>query len=104
MGLERRGHSSYYYRKYRIGKKVISRYVDSGIWATMAEREDREKRNKIRKILERRNKKIEKDKLLRQKVDEFSSFAEGAVDIAMLLSGYHKHKGQWRRKRHAVHN
>ena len=100
MGWEKRNNNNYYYRKHRVGRDVVSRYVGKGESAEKVILEDRDKWEKERKIVEKRRKKIEDNKLLQQQIGEFGSFVEAAVSAALLLSGFHNHKGQWRKKRH----
>jgi hypothetical protein len=54
MGWERRGKDGQrlvYYRKKRVGKRVFSVYIGSGEVGELAEREDRERREAVRKVV-----------------------------------------------------
>ena len=57
-------------------------------------------REEKKEFTESRKQQIGEEQLLQQQIWEVSSFVEAAVDAALLLSGFHKHKGQWRKKRH----
>jgi hypothetical protein len=99
MGWERRGGRSYYYRKERVGGRVVSRYIGAGslgeLWAALDENDrdlreyDREKRQDERRPL-----------------DDLDAAAETAFgqamaigEAAMIAAGYHRHKGTWRKRR-----
>ena len=98
MNWEKRGKSDYYYRKYRIGNSVVSRYAGSGKIADLAAEHDQYERNLaslvngIRRDTYQNEK--EMDKLIRMVMDRNNQIFKGL----MLASGFHMHKGQWRKK------
>jgi hypothetical protein len=100
MGWEQRGNGSYYYRKKREGRRVRSEYVGGGAVAQECAKIDRNKR---------RCWKTERDAIrsARQadaKIDRHLATVEAAISVItnanLYADGYHKHKGQWRKKRH----
>jgi hypothetical protein len=99
MGLEKRGNNLYYYRKRRIGSRVVSEYMGGGEWAHLVAHLDaleREKQDEDRYSLQRRRAEImEGDKALA----ELERLIRTLVQGIMLAEGYHTHKGQWRRRR-----
>jgi hypothetical protein len=100
MTWEKRGKSKYYYRKIRIGKKVRSIYMGNSITGLTPEIEDLEKR--ISKEKEKNNKLHacqERDK----KLDEMIHHVDLFVNSLFLLSGYHCHKGEWRKPHERNH-
>ena len=100
MGWEQRGNNSYYYRKARRGKHVHSEYVGRGIigrLGLMIDQADRDRR-KARRIEHsvRIDMEAAVDHLLAQDAQAIALIIEAALHI----SGFHKHKGQWRKMRH----
>lgn len=99
MAWEERGNNKYYYRKKKIDGRVISEYVGRGVRAQkialidLTMRKDRKE--------ERRNIRQQKEKfcLFNNQVIQMSSLVNQMVGGFLIISGFHKHKGQWRRKR-----
>jgi len=99
MGLERRGSRTYLYKKVRLGRRVVSRYVAGGeaaqLIATLEayEREGRE--------MERHAQRAEADQIdaLLAVQEEFRDLTAGLATATLLLAGFRTHRGQWRRKR-----
>lgn len=99
MGWEQRGNKSYYYRKRREGGRVRSEYVGRGAVAQIS----------VEIIQDAQlNRKTEREALrcARQadaKIDRQLATAEAVIsaltNAQLSADGYHKHKGQWRRKR-----
>lgn len=100
MGWEIRGGRRYYYSKYRVGSRVVSRYLGAGPVARVRARFDEEERAKERALRmaerEKRRRELEFDATL----DALSEAAEASVECLLLASGFHYHKGEWRRSRH----
>ena len=99
MGWEKRGNKSYYYRKRREGGRVRSEYVGRGDVAQISVeliQNDQRDRKTGREAL-RYAQQAEKA------IDRQLATAEAAIyaitDAKLSSEGYHKHKGQWR-KRH----
>lgn len=99
MGLEQRRNNLYYYRKRRIGGRVVSEYVGGGDLAYLASHWDTLERDKQDEERYRLNKKRAEqaagDKALANLEQAISTLVQGIL----LAEGYHTHKGQWRRKR-----
>lgn len=100
MGWEQRGGGSYYYRKEREGGRVRSKYMGNGVLGQICAENDRDEQRD-------RTAKRDADHATRQteaEVDRQLADAESAIvaitDAALLAGGYHKHKGQWRKRRH----
>jgi hypothetical protein len=99
MGWENRGNKYYYYRKKRIGKKVISEYIGFGPDAEKIAREDdlaKRKREKARLAWQHRQAEI---RAMDDALDSIETITRSLVNANLLLAGYHTHKGQWRKKR-----
>jgi hypothetical protein len=99
MGWEQRRGRSYYYRKVREGGRVRSKYVGSGLVAQICAGDDGNKR---------------RDRAAKHAADRATRQAEAAIDrqlasvesaiaamthATLFAAGYHKHKGQWRKRR-----
>ena len=99
MGLESRGNRTYYYRKRREGRRVISEYVGGGEWAHAAytlevvDREEREYEHAIR----RRDR--EHERAINRDIDDLGDTVRALTQAVLLASGYHSHKGTWQRRR-----
>ena len=99
MGWEQRRERSYYYRKVRVGGRVRSEYMGSGIVAQICAGDDDEKRRD-------RAAKRAADRATRQgeaEIDRQLGAAESALaamtHATLVAAGCHRHKGQWRRRR-----
>ena len=100
MGWETRNGKSYYYRKERAGNRVRSVYVGSGLIGQLSARTDEQEREE--KDAERRalRREIEKQDAIDSRIDAVCELTEKLVTAALIASGFHQHKRQWRRKRH----
>jgi hypothetical protein len=100
MSWEQRNGRSYFYRKVREGGRVRSKYVGSGIVAQICAGDDNDKRRD-------RAAKHTADHAMRQaeaEIDRQLAGVESAIaamtHATLFAAGYHKHNGQWRKKRH----
>lgn len=88
----------YYYRKKRIGRRVISEYVGTGGPAELQAAGD----ELARQEAEEKRRAFQAEVKAGQELDSLAATAEReAMDLiraAYLASGYYKHHGQWRRK------
>jgi hypothetical protein len=100
MSWEQRRGRYYYYRKVREGERVRSNYMGAGIVAQICNDYDAANR---------------RDRAAQRAADRAARHAEAQIDrqlagvelaiatmtnAALFAAGYHKHKGQWRKKRH----
>jgi len=101
MAWEKRGDHSYYYRSVGDGGRVRKVYLGRGIFGELAARRDEEKRE--RQAAERDCEREELGRLeaLAAPVLEIDEAAEVLTRAALVASGYHRHKGEWRRVRTA---
>lgn len=103
MGLERRGNNYYYYEKKRIGDRVRTVYVASGQTALIfdALNSKTKKTEKLvrqlehRKFLRLRQREFE----IESAIDSYCELSRAFTDAFLLVSGYHQHKREWRKKR-----
>ena len=101
MGLEKRNGHIYYYKSRRNGEKVRKVYVGAGDFAHLAAQLDEAKR--LRREEEVAYWKTERERLERSTafLQELEEAAEVLLRAHLLASGFHQHKGQWRRQRGA---
>jgi hypothetical protein len=99
MAWEHRRGRRYYYRTHRVNGRVVKEYVGTGEVAEMAARLDAEaaaNRALVRAERLRTRAELEElDTLLEQIDREVNEF----VSVAMTVAGFHRHRGEWRRKR-----
>lgn len=99
MAFERRRNKSYYYRKRRVGKRVISEYVGpDGVGALAEVLTERAKAEAERKRREWQSIRDEQQRL-DAIVNDVGKLATALADATLLLEGYHQSKRVWRRKR-----
>lgn len=89
----------YYYRNRRVGNRVITEYLGSGIAGYAAERlselakaEAEQKRKEWLAIKD-------EQKRLDAMVEDFSKLATAYADAMLLLTGHHQSKRKWRKQR-----
>jgi hypothetical protein len=99
MGWKRINGREYYYRSERVGGRVRSTYFGSGELASLVASLDAEARGE--REAGRREQRAERERADAEE-REISAWFDGiqaVADGAMRAAGFHKHKGQWRRKR-----
>jgi hypothetical protein len=102
MSWDRKGQCGpYYYRSIRQGDRVVKQYVGRGIKAEEAahqideRRKERQAQREVQQIKELRI------VLAEQRLHDLERFADLLMRTVLDEMGYHDHKGQWRRRRHA---
>ena len=99
MGWETRAGRLFYYRKRRIGRRVVSEYGGSGEAAAVVaaldahERAERDARRKERQRMR------EQERAIDAEIDAVCQAVRTLTAGVLLLHGYHTHKGQWRKTR-----
>jgi hypothetical protein len=99
MGWEQRNGKRYYYRKIRQGRRVISEYVGAGeVAESLLELDqfDRAQKTYFRSIW--KDQKVEVTNLDKN-INQLGKVFRSMTRASLLTSGYHPHKGQWRRTR-----
>jgi hypothetical protein len=89
----------YYYKSEREGGRVKTTYFgagESGLLVSLLELEDRAEREAD---LEEKRAEREASDAEDRAVSSWFDDVQAVADAAMITAGYHKHKGQWRRKR-----
>ena len=102
MGWEERNGKRYYYRKRRIGNRVVSEYVGGGeigdLVAELDAIERRERRAERAACLEERNHDLE----IARGIDAVGDRVLALTRAVLLANGYHTHKGQWKKIRKSI--
>jgi hypothetical protein len=101
VGLEKRNGRVYYYKSRRDGERVRKVYVGAGDFAHLAAKLDEAER--LRRKEEAAYWEAERERLERSAtfLQELEEAAKVLVRAQLLASGFHLHKGQWRRQRGA---
>ncbi len=99
MGWEKRGNNNYYYRKKRFGEKVSSKYVGKGLLAEEFFRSDLMDRKLRQKFKDEIRQGRNELNALSFKMGKTNNLIKQILYGALLVAGFHMHKGQWRKKR-----
>lgn len=99
MGWEKRRGKKYYYRKIRIGDRVVSQYIGAGPVAEAAAAHDESKRQAREEERELYRRERQRQRAIDEEVDRICLLIRHLVEAGLLLSGYHAHKGEWRLRR-----
>jgi hypothetical protein len=99
MGWEQRNGRSYLYEKRRENGRVVSKYIGKGLASQLVESINEEQR--LERELLRSERLVQKalDREIDTAIRELSAKAKVLTEAVLVASGYHKHKGQWRRRR-----
>jgi hypothetical protein len=92
MAWETRRGRQYYYRKKRVGTKVVSVYVGSGLFGQFIELEDLEKRVEREEELRQIRELVTEE---RQLADQFRQNQAQAI-LAAREAGICRRRGEWR--------
>jgi hypothetical protein len=99
MAWERRGSNLYYYQSERIDGRVRKKYVGAGDVAQAIAHADESIRGSRAAHSERARVEFEEAKTLASAGEELCEAAEILAVAQLVAAGYHRHKGQWRRRR-----
>jgi len=99
MGWEKRRGKEYYYRKRRIGDRVLSEYVGTGPAAEAAAAIDELERLAQEEERQLFRQERERQRAIDGAVDRACLLARHLIHAALLLNGYHMHRGEWRKRR-----
>jgi hypothetical protein len=99
VAWEDRGNRQYYYRKRRIGNRVVSEYVGAGLRAELTAEEDMLEREHRKRERQEWNELKSEVQALDRELDSVGDLTRCLTRASLLLAGYHPHKGQWRKKR-----
>ncbi len=99
MSLESRGNGQYYYRKRRVGNRVISEYAGTGYAAALMLLLDEHERQEAQRKRAAWHAIVDAESELDARLDEVTEGVNAIVATALLVNGYHQHKRQWRKQR-----
>jgi len=99
MGWEKRGSGMYYYRKRRIGGRVVSEYVGGGVVGELAALQG--ECDRFKRVDQRKADRLTREEMrtLDRQVDEVAELIRAVTQGVLLATGHHTHKGQWRKRR-----
>ena len=98
MAWEDRNGNSYYYRKHREGKRVISEYIGNGFIGQIAEVLDMEDRAEAEQARYKAKEQREHVKVMDEQISDLEKYTKVITRAVLLISGYHPHKRQWRKR------
>jgi hypothetical protein len=98
MAWEHRKGNLYYYRKRRAGGHVISEYIGAGYLGALVEEIDKIERAETGHARAAWHAKKENAKAIDRQAGEFEKYTKAMTRAVLLLSGYHPHKRQWRKR------
>ena len=99
MAWERRGGNLYYYQSERVDGRVRKKYVGTGEIAELVAHADETIRRTRAERRERVRAELEEARGLASAADELNEAAEILARAEIVAAGYHRHKGEWRRRR-----
>jgi hypothetical protein len=99
MPWEQRGGTFYYYRKRRIGSRVVSEYVGAGAAAQLTAVHDELGRDLRRVHWEGHQAFIHLVEEVDETLDVFDKAVSSCLEFALYALGFHLHKSTWRRSR-----
>ena len=110
MGWKRINGREYYYRSEREGGRVTTTYLGAGDMGRLseildaelrAEREAEREAVRVEREAEREEARVAREEADAEEwaVAEWFDGVQAVADATMVAAGFHKHKGQWRRKR-----
>lgn len=103
MGIEKRGNHYYFYAKKREGGKVVSRYVAGGEVVAHLARIDKmcREEKQYERDCQREADQSERDEYERTgaELEQALNFIQTVTRAALVATGHHTHKGQWRKAR-----
>ena len=99
MGWEVRRGRKYYYRSRRVDGRVVKEYFGSGAAAEEAARIDATAAAEKRRQRERLHEFITELAEINRRLDAQDVIVDAAVEAYMTAGGYHKCRGEWRKKR-----
>jgi hypothetical protein len=99
VGLEKRNGHVYYYRSRRDGEKVRKVYVGAGDFAHVAAQLDEAERLRREEETTRWRKEKRRLEASAAFLEELEEAAEILARAKLLVAGFHKRKGEWRRQR-----
>jgi len=95
----RNGQGRYYTRSFRVNGRVVREYVGKGQAGELAALEDQREREQRRLAREARDEERRELSVMTEALEALAAETEARVRETLEEAGYHRHKGQWRKKR-----
>ena len=99
MGWKQINGNRYYYRIRRVGSQVISEYHGSGLYGALASMEDHLEAESQKEEREAWMADLNRFKIQDQAINGTLTLITNVTYAALMQSGYHQHKRQWRKIR-----
>lgn len=101
MGWEKRGNQSYYYHKKRRDGQTVSTYAGRGV-LTQLQVQIIENEQRVRQAEREELRRMQQaDREINRQLAEAEKTLRLLTDARFYTEGFHKHKGQWRKRRDA---
>jgi hypothetical protein len=101
VAWERRGENLYYYQAEREDGRVRKKYVGTGEVAELVAHADETLRRTRAERRDKERAELGEAEVLASAADELDEVAKILARAELVAAGYHRHKGQWRRRRDA---
>jgi hypothetical protein len=98
MGWEQRGGGKFYYRKRRVGGRVVSEYVGNSDAAELNAWLAAEMRRERKEEKERMEEALAEDQRADRVFQELDDWVHAITHGYLTAHGFHQHKGEWRHK------
>ena len=89
----------YWYRSRREGGRVVCEYIGCGDTGRLSAELDNEQVRERARVRSEQQTLAAQDRELDRTLDTITEQLRGLVDVALTVSGYHKHSGTWRQAR-----
>ena len=99
MAWETRGGGRYYYAKRREGQRVVSEYRGTGFLAEAIATLAQADADRLAAEREGWQREVAEQAALDAEIDDLAQLVQTVIRAALLVSGCHRHKRQWRVRR-----
>ena len=97
MSWETRGNNRYYYRRRKIGGRVVAEYIGAGGVAELLAKSDELARQRRQLEAAEWRSIVEADRRQERTLAEIDTLVRATVAGVLIANGYHTHRRQWRK-------